>query len=110
MSQSKKPQPYTKSSTTSLNFMTRRVRRWAWIGLACTLIGGLLYLTLPDLIKSGLKSQLQITEEPNEFTKMWTKVPFPAQLSVHLFTITNPDEFTNGAKARLKEMGPYTYE
>lgn len=101
--------PTPPNTTPTPTYVTRRVRRMTLLGLAMTLIGGTLYFTFPEFISNALKSQLQI-KDGNDFTKAWTKIPFPAQLDVHLFTIENPDEFVEGAKAKLKELGPYSYE
>ncbi len=39
----------------------------------------------------------------------WKTIPFPVYIKFNLFNISNPEEFKNGAKAILNEMGPYTY-
>lgn len=89
--------------------MNKRDRRRALIGLILTFIGGLLYFTFPGLLNSALKSQLQV-KEGNDFTKAWNKNPFPISLDVFVFNLENPEEFSSGAKAKLREMGPYSYK
>lgn len=40
---------------------------------------------------------------------MWKTIPLPVYLKFYLFNITNADQLAQGAKAQLREMGPYTY-
>ena len=40
---------------------------------------------------------------------MWKKTPVPLSLRLHVFNLTNPDEFKNGSKPVLQELGPYVW-
>jgi scavenger receptor class B protein 1 len=37
-------------------------------------------------------------------------VPIPIQSKVYLFDLVNPEEFMNGGKPIVREMGPYVYK
>jgi scavenger receptor class B protein 1 len=37
-------------------------------------------------------------------------VPIPIQSKVYLFDLVNPEEFKNGDKPIVREMGPYVYK
>lgn len=89
--------------------ITERIRRWTVIGTVSTLIGGLLFFTIDSMLSRALQSQLQVAED-NDFTKMWSHSPIPIKINIYVFSIMNPDEFLGGAKAKLREYGPYTYE
>lgn len=89
--------------------MTKKDRRRVIIGLSLTVIGGLLFFNFQSMLNNALKSQLQV-KEGNDFTQAWHKNPFPLGLDVFIFNLENPEEFAAGAKAKLKEMGPYSYK
>lgn len=40
----------------------------------------------------------------------WSKLPFPWELHVYLFNVTNPAEIAKGEKPILREVGPFVYE
>lgn len=39
----------------------------------------------------------------------WLDPPVPIYLKVYMFNVTNPEEFLQGQKASLEEVGPYVY-
>ena len=39
----------------------------------------------------------------------WRDVPVPMKLSFYMFNLTNPEEFEDGAKLNVEEIGPYVY-
>ncbi|XP_054157326.1 platelet glycoprotein 4-like [Oppia nitens] len=80
------------------------------IGGIITVTSGLLVILYPTLLRTVIKSQMQITEDENAVTKTWMDVPLPMYFSVYLFTIDNPRQFIRGAKAKIREMGPYVYK
>lgn len=90
--------------------VSKRVRRWLIISLVMAVLGALLMVYFPPFINDVLQSQLQIREEGNDFTRAWQVTPFPIRFDAYVFTIDNPREFAEGAKPRIKEMGPYAYE
>jgi len=40
----------------------------------------------------------------------WHDPPTPIYLKVYMFNISNKDEFLQGQKAALNEVGPYIYK
>ena len=89
--------------------LTKRDRRRVMIGLALTFIGGYLFFNFQGMLNGALKSQL-IVKEGNDFTVAWNKSPFPISFDVFVFNLTNPVEFAQGGKAKMQELGPYSYE
>lgn len=89
--------------------MTRRVRKLLITSMVMIMIGGFLYFKFVDLLKIAFRTELQINEG-NDFTKAWSKNPFPIDINIYVFSIENPEEFSEGAKAKLREYGPYSYE
>ncbi|XP_064481988.1 lysosome membrane protein 2-like isoform X2 [Ornithodoros turicata] len=51
---------------------------------------------------------MQLREGTETFEK-WSNVQVPIYMSFYLFNITNPEEFMNGSKARLEQVGPFVY-
>lgn len=41
---------------------------------------------------------------------IWGQLPFPFELRIFLFNITNPDQIKLGAKPVLQEVGPFVYK
>lgn len=41
---------------------------------------------------------------------LFEHIPFPLTFKVYVFNITNPNEFANGSKPKVKELGPYVFE
>lgn len=61
------------------------------------------------LIHNKLKREITLTEGSKVFAT-WKNPPPPVFMQFFFFNVTNPDAFLKGeAKARLTEMGPYTY-
>ncbi|KAK7143000.1 hypothetical protein R3I93_014225 [Phoxinus phoxinus] len=81
-------------------------------------IGALLLVSGVALFVSGvfqtfihnkLKREITLTEGSKVFAT-WKNPPPPVFMQFFFFNVTNPDAFLRGeAKARLAEMGPYTY-
>ena len=40
---------------------------------------------------------------------IWKDTPVPLQIKFYFYNIDNPQEFMNGSKPKLTEMGPYIY-
>ncbi|XP_054161782.1 scavenger receptor class B member 1-like [Oppia nitens] len=88
--------------------MTRKrvVSRTKW-GAGLTGIGGILTLGLPLFLSSVIKSQLYMSSGFSPVrTVLDGEVPVPIYLKIYVFSIQNEEDFRNGGKARLKEMGP----
>uniref|UniRef100_A0A6P6YKA3 Lysosome membrane protein 2-like n=1 Tax=Dermatophagoides pteronyssinus TaxID=6956 RepID=A0A6P6YKA3_DERPT len=75
------------------------------------IIGGILFCKFTDILILALQTQICITSEPlNDFTKKWKDPPLPITIDAYLFSIDNPEEFSNGReRAKLREFGPYSY-
>jgi scavenger receptor class B, member 1 len=57
------------------------------------------------------KISQQVALKPGGFLRgIWTDVPFPLDFRINIFNLTNPDEFLNGGKPRVHEIGPYMFE
>ena len=50
-----------------------------------------------------------VFKEGNIFTTVWQNPPVSLPIKFYFFNLENPDEFQNGAKPRMREMGPYVY-
>ena len=57
----------------------------------------------PSLQRLALK-------EGDETTQSWISPPVTPLIRFYFFNVTNPDDFLEGAKPKLAEVGPYTYE
>lgn len=79
------------------------------IGLIVGLIGAILAFFLPTMYTSGIKSQLKLKRD-SEIFKNWLKFPVPLTTKFHFFHVLNPEEAMNGAKVKLREVGPFTME
>ncbi|KAF2365423.1 CD36 family [Trinorchestia longiramus] len=55
-----------------------------------------------------LKSQMEVKPGSRAYD-IWKDTPVPLSLSFYLFNLTNPEEFQNGAKPNVSEVGPYVY-
>ncbi|XP_058792668.1 sensory neuron membrane protein 1-like [Phymastichus coffea] len=40
----------------------------------------------------------------------WSRLPFPFELRVYIFNVTNPDDIAKGGKPILNEVGPFIYD
>ncbi|CAG7724849.1 unnamed protein product, partial [Allacma fusca] len=49
-------------------------------------------------------------EQGSDTWKKWVNVPIPVFIKFRFFNITNYDQFEQGVKPRVEEVGPYTYE
>jgi hypothetical protein len=56
-----------------------------------------------------IKSQL-VLKRDTEIFKSWEKFPVPLQSKFHFFHVLNPEDAMNGAKVKLREVGPFTFE
>lgn len=72
-------------------------------------IGGFLYLFFPSMLTYGVQTATQLHED-GMLTNIWRDIPIPLKLCVTIFSIQNPDDFVDGEKPKLQEMGPYCYE
>lgn len=79
-------------------------------GCVLALIGTLLwYWLLPSMWTSLFKSQLKLKRD-SEIFKSWQQFPVPLTTKFHFFHVLNPEEAMNGAKVKLREVGPFTFD
>ena len=54
---------------------------------------------------------LQDLNNLNEYiTARWIDPPVEPKLKIYIFNFTNPEEFLQGAKPDLVELGPYVFQ
>lgn len=66
-----------------------------------------IYLHKIILFDSFLQ-QMRLVENGSTL-KRWANVAVPIYFSAFMFNITNPEEFANGEKPQVQEIGPYVY-
>ncbi|XP_054158477.1 sensory neuron membrane protein 1-like, partial [Oppia nitens] len=70
---------------------------------------------MPWLVRTVIKSQMYISKgfSPIRYALEFSNGQLPEHIGVYIkfciFSIQNPREFSAGARARLREMGPYVY-
>nr|XP_019937947.1 PREDICTED: lysosome membrane protein 2-like isoform X1 [Paralichthys olivaceus] len=93
--------------------MTRRSCAIYAVGITCAgllVIGiGLFVLqSFRTLMHNRLKKEIVLVEGSRVF-ESWKTPPPPVYMEFFFFNVTNADEFLNGAKPEVKQVGPYTY-
>lgn len=72
------------------------------------IMGILVTMFFSRMVDSFIYKQLQL-REGTETYEMWKKPPVEPRMSVYLFNLTNPREFSRGEKPKFREIGPYVY-
>lgn len=73
------------------------------------LVGFVLVLILPGIFNAGIRSQMKLVQG-GEMFKNWMNLPLPVTTKFHFFHVMNPEEAMNGAKVKLREVGPFVFE
>lgn len=60
------------------------------------------------ILNSAIHEELVIKEGSKAYD-MWKATPVPLYLKLYVFNLTNPEEFQNGSKPVLEEVGPYVW-
>lgn len=69
----------------------------------------LLKVSFPTILEGGVRGQLQLIEG-NDFFNNFVLVPITINYKVHFFEVLNPREANNGAKLKVREVGPYWFK
>ncbi|KAM4635090.1 lysosome membrane protein 2 isoform 2-T3 [Polymixia lowei] len=93
--------------------MTRRSRAIYGVGVACALllsvgIGLFIAQVFRNVIHNRLKKEITLTEGSRVF-ETWKNPPPPVFMQYFFFNVSNVDDFLNGAKPMVTQVGPYTY-
>ncbi|KAM7368856.1 hypothetical protein PAMP_013161 [Pampus punctatissimus] len=93
--------------------MTRRPCAIYAVGVTCAtllVVGIALVLgqAFVTLMHNRLKKEIVLVEGSRVF-ESWKRPPPPVYMEFFFFNVTNPDEFLKGAKAKVNQVGPYTY-
>ncbi|KAI1287075.1 Lysosome membrane protein 2 [Halotydeus destructor] len=67
-----------------------------------------LYLAFPVLLDIGVRSQVQL-KEGNDYFSKWLRIPVPIVYKFYFFEVLNPSQALQGAKVKLREHGPYMF-
>lgn len=66
-------------------------------------------IAFPAIFDAILNSKMEVV--PGSYAyKLWHYTPVPIFLRFYIYNLTNPDDFANGEKAVLQEIGPYVYQ
>lgn len=49
-------------------------------------------------------------EQGGDLYNRWVDIKIPIYMKVYFFNITNPEEFSQGAKPILNQVGPWIYQ
>ncbi|XP_058473055.1 lysosome membrane protein 2-like isoform X1 [Solea solea] len=93
--------------------MTRRSCAIYAVGLTCALLlvtGIALFAaqTFRNIMHNRLKKEIVLVEGSRVF-ESWKTPPPPVYMEFFFFNLTNVNEFLQGAKMEVKQVGPYTY-
>nr|XP_027199635.1 uncharacterized protein LOC113793762 [Dermatophagoides pteronyssinus] len=67
----------------------------------------ILYDPIQDLIMNW---QLQLGPDKFFYSFGWATVPIPVYLHIYLFDIRNPNQYLNGDRPNIKEIGPFVFQ
>ena len=92
-----------------MNDPRKQAKYLKYLGVAMTGGGVVITLAFPTML-TALLSSLMVLKEGSSLTSLWAEPPIGVPMNTYVFSVENPEEFKLGAKIRLKQMGPYTYE
>uniref|UniRef100_A0A3Q0SDW2 Scavenger receptor class B, member 2a n=1 Tax=Amphilophus citrinellus TaxID=61819 RepID=A0A3Q0SDW2_AMPCI len=93
--------------------MTRRSCTVYVVGITCAVllavgIGLVVGQVFRTLMHKRLKKEIVLVEGSRVF-ESWKKPPPPVYMQYFFFNVTNVNEFLQGAKPEVNQIGPYTY-
>nr|BAM36398.1 CD36 antigen [Oplegnathus fasciatus] len=93
--------------------MTRRSCAIHAVGVTCALllvvgIGLVVAQVFRTLMHNRLKKEIVLVEGSRVF-ESWKTPPPPVYMEFFFFNVTNVNEFLEGAKPEVQQVGPYTY-
>lgn len=86
-----------------------RKNKFLIAGTITFIIGSLLAIFLPVIFTDLIRSQVKLTRD-GEMFKNWLNFPVPLTSKFHFFNVLNPEEAMSGAKVKVQEVGPFTFE
>lgn len=78
------------------------------VGWGLAILGAIMIPLMEYIIKRRIESTVVI-QKGGEVYEYWQKPPVPIYLKIYMFNLTNQQEFLNGQKPSVNEVGPYTY-
>ncbi|XP_060583637.1 lysosome membrane protein 2-like [Ruditapes philippinarum] len=78
------------------------------IGWGLALIGIVMIPLMEFIIKKKVQDTVVIRKGGPVY-EYWEDPPVPVYLQIYMFNLTNKEEFLNGQKPSLNQVGPYTY-
>lgn len=78
------------------------------LGLLVMIFGFVLHLKFPSIMTKMLNAKLVIRADSPTINN-FISAPIPIYMQFYFFNVTNPKEILNGEKAKVKQVGPYTY-
>ena len=85
------------------------MRMCTYISLAILLIGTALHIALPFVIYGEIIGKMKLKKGSTLF-ESWSSCRSGIFVEFYIFNVTNINEFMNGSKPVVDQVGPYTYE
>ena len=76
------------------------------ISCAAALVFFLVYIFLDNILEMAIRSQL-IIQDGTELYKSWIALPLTFHYYFYFFQVLNPEAAMNGAKVKVREIGPF---
>ncbi|XP_068419449.1 scavenger receptor class B member 1 isoform X2 [Eschrichtius robustus] len=86
----------------------RVVAALGFAGLLCAVLGVIMIVMVPSIIKQQVLKNVRIDPSSLSFN-MWKEIPIPFYLSVYFFDVINPRDILQGQRPQVRERGPYVY-
>uniref|UniRef100_A0A0N5CEH7 CD36 family protein n=1 Tax=Strongyloides papillosus TaxID=174720 RepID=A0A0N5CEH7_STREA len=108
---------YTASKSSILSYKNKNKKVYKKVGCSFSafcgillLIGGIMVLSLmPYFIEDFIRIEQQLVEQKSLFSK-WKYPDYDITLNVWSYSVTNPDNITDGEKPKIVSKGPYVFD